>query len=455
MTSTLADLVPLLRRAGATDVVGPQDERYPALTALFDLSTRCTPDAVVAATGPADVIAALHVARDHHVPLTVLGTGHGQLADVVGGIAVNTAGLAGVAVDPATRTARIGAGTTWQQVLEAAAPHGLAAPCGSAPGVGVVGYLLGGGVGPLARTLGFSSDFVLGLEIVTPAGDFISVTAQSEPELFWALRGGKGGFGVVMALTLALQPLTHFYGGGLYFPAPAASAVLHTWATWSTGLPETVTTSVAVLRLPDLPMLPPPLRGQCVVHVRVATVLEPAAAEELLAPIRALGAPLLDSVGQHPYPAIGLVHADPVGPLPILDATVGLSSFDADAVDALLAAAGPEVRVPVAVVEVRQLGGATARPGGGPDAVSGRELRHSLFVSGAPLPDQELVRGAVQAVVAAFEPWRAPTTLVNFVGSCNEPGALTASWTPEQNSRLAAIRAAVDPDGLFPFGSGA
>lgn len=449
MTSTTTDLLSRLRAAGAADVAGPLDDRYPTLTAGFDLAMPCTPDAVVAAVGPADVVAAIRVARESSTALHILGTGHGRTAQSTGGIAVNTEGLAGVVVDPATRTARIGAGTTWQQVLEAAAPFGLAAPCGSAPGVGVVGLLLGGGLGPLARAIGFSSDLVRSFEIVTAAGDVILVTAEEQPDLFWALRGGRTGFGVVLAVTVSLLPVAEFYGGGLYFPATAAREVLHTWAAWSRELPESVTTSVAVLRLPDLPFLPPPLRGQFTVHVRVAALLDPRTAEELLAPLRAVADPLLDNVGLHPYDRIALVHADPVAPMPVHSGSTTLSRFDGDVVDALLAVAGPQVQIPIVVVEVRQLGGATARQTGGPDAVGGRDVGWNLFVTEAPLPDPSQATQIVQGVLGAFEPWRGPTQLINFLGNCNTPRDVEQAWTAEQHARLDGIRRTVDPGGLF------
>ena len=170
------------------------------------------------------------------------------------------------------------------QSSKATAPHGLAPLCGSAPAVGVAGYLLGGGLGPLARTYGFSADHVQAVEVVTPADGHLTVTAESDPDLFWALRGGKGGLGVVTAVTIGLLPLAEVYGGALYFKAADVPAVLSAYAEWSPALPESTTASIALLQLPS-DALPEAIRGQRVAHVRVASTDAPASAERQLAAI--------------------------------------------------------------------------------------------------------------------------------------------------------------------------
>ena len=273
---------------------------------------------------------------------------------------------------PAGRSARIGAGATWEPVLAATAPHGLAALCGSAPGVGVAGYLLGGGLGPLARSYGFSADHIEAVEVVTPADGRLIVTAESDPDLFWALRGGKGGLGVVTAVTIGLLPLAEVYGGALYFGAADVPAVLAAYAEWSPALPESTTASIALLRLPEADALPDAIRGRTVAHVRVASIDAPAKAERHLAALRAVAKPVLDTIGRLPYDRIGTIHADPVTPMPVANGSATLATLDAGAVAALLAAAGPGTDAPLASVEVRTLGGAAARPAAVPNAVGGR-----------------------------------------------------------------------------------
>src|SRR5262249_46496333 len=164
-------------------------------------------------------------------------------------------------------TARVGAGVKWRPVIDAAAEHGLAPLNGSSSDVGVVGYTLGGGLGPMARTYGFAADHVLALGVGPAGGQIRRVDADHYPDLFWALRGGKGNFGIVTAIEFELVPVTRLYGGGIFFPGAAAPEVLHEFAHWSKQMPEEVTTSVALLRLPDFPFIPEPLRGKLSVHL--------------------------------------------------------------------------------------------------------------------------------------------------------------------------------------------
>ncbi len=171
------------------------------------------PAIIAEACGPADVIAAIDAAREHGLRLSVQATGHGTHAPNDGGLLLKTGAMAGVFVDPERRIARVGAGARWGQVLRAAAPFGLAPVSGSSPDVGVVGYTLGGGLGWLSRRFGFAADSVLSVDVVTAEGRLITASADRHPELFWALRGGGPGFGVVTAMDIALHPVAAVYAG--------------------------------------------------------------------------------------------------------------------------------------------------------------------------------------------------------------------------------------------------
>src|SRR3712207_2641319 len=183
---------------------------------------------------------------------------------------ITTRRMQGLFIDPERRTVRVEAGVKWRRVMEAAAEFGLAGLCGSSSDVGVVGYTLGGGHGSLGRRYGFAADNVRAIEIVTADGRQRSLSADSEPELFWAVRGGKGNFGIVTALEIELVPLTGLYAGGIFFAGEDTAALLHTFRRWAPSLPEEVSTSVAIMRLPDFEFVPPPLRGQTAVHFRYA-----------------------------------------------------------------------------------------------------------------------------------------------------------------------------------------
>jgi hypothetical protein len=450
----MVNLAQALRTAGVARVLGERDQGYAEATSGFDTAVAFAPDVVVVADTAADVAKTVAVAADLGERLTVSGAGHGRLADVTGGLAIATHRLTSIEVDAEAGLARIGAGATWEPVLAATTPHGLAALCGSAPGVGVPGYLLGGGLGPLARTYGFSADYVRSIDLVTPADGPLTVTVDSHPDLFWALRGGKGGFGVVTAITVELLRLANVYGGGLYFDGAEARQVLTTYADWSPGLPESTTVSIALLRLPAREGLPESIRGRTVVHVRFTSIDTPADAEHQLAPFRAVAVPLLDTIGTLPYSKIGTVHGDPVAPMPVANGSTTLASLGEDTVTALLAAVGPETSAPLSSVEIRTLGGAVARQAPIPNAVGGRSAAHLLNVYAAPNPglgDADRL-AAVRSALGSVAPWQAPTRLINFVGRGNDADDVVRSWTPAQNSRLDAVRSQHDPALAFPFG---
>ena len=442
-----------LRSAGAALVLEPGDAGYDAAVAGFDTGTAMAPDVVVDARSASDVAATISVAADRSRAVTVLGAGHGRLHPLDGGLAITVRGLETVEVDVTARTARIGAGCTWDPVLAAATPHGLAPVCGSAPGVGATGYLLGGGLGPLASAWGFSSDLVRSVEIVTPADGAITVAADSDPGLFRALRGGKGGFGVVTSVTIDLPALRHVLGGGVYFAASDVADVLHAYSQWAPGLPESSTTSVALLRLPASPALPEQIRGKRVAHVRFASLDSAAGAAAHLADLRDVARPLLDTVGVLPYSELGSIHGDPTAPMPVANGAAPLSALDPATIDAILSADDLATDLPLSSVEIRTLGAATRVPPPDGDTVGGRGTAHLLNVYAAPVPtlSDEQRLAAVRTVLDAVEPWRAPVNLVNFVGRADGDAAVVGSWTLEQNDLLDAERSRRDPHGLFPF----
>ena len=442
-----------LSRAGVSSVLEPGDSGYADVVAGFDLAVPFAPDVVIDAQSPAEVSAAVAVVADRGETLTVMGAGHGRLQQAKGGVAITLRHLDSIDVDPAGRTARVGAGLTWDPVLAATAPHGLAAVCGSAPGVGVVGYLLGGGIGPLQSSLGFSSDHVRSFEIVTPADGPITASKDDQPDLFWALRGGKGGFGVVTSVTIDLLDVTHVYGGGVYFAAEDAAAVLGAYADWAPSLPGSSTTSIALLRLPPVDALPEAIRGRHVAHVRFASLDSGAKSRAQLDDLCGVARPLLDTVADLPYGQLGEIHGDPREPMPVVNGTASLTTLDSDTVHAVIGAADLEGDRPLASVEIRTLGPATRSGLLEVDAVGGRSTAHLLNVYGAPVPtltDADRI-AAVRGVLGVVEQWQAPVNLVNFLGRANDADAVMHSWTGEQHDRLDSVRARHDPDGLFPY----
>jgi hypothetical protein len=424
----------------------PGDPGYEAAVTGFNLAVTHQPALVVEAHSADDVAAAVRYAAASGLVVTVQHTGHGaRRATGPDTLLLRTGALDGVTVDPAARTATLGAGAIIAQVMAAAAPHGLAPVTGSSPTVGAVGMTTGGGLGPLGRALGFAADRVRSFEVVTADGEQRHVDADNETDLFFALRGGGGGVAVVTSMTTELAELAGFWGGAVFFPGADAAAVLHAWRSWAPSLPAEITTSIGLLRLPPLPELPEPLRGQFLVHLRIASTGTAEDGAALLAPLLAVAPVVMNTVGPMPYAAIGAVHMDPPDPVPSAEQGCLLSEFPAEAADALLAVAGPGVRTPLLLAEVRHLGGALATEPAVPNAVSGRHAGYALFAVGMLVPPiAELVPIAARGVVAALAPWRSGVQY-NFAAGQD----LTEAWAPDVLTRLQQITRDRDPNGLF------
>jgi FAD/FMN-containing dehydrogenase len=457
--ATLAPAFPMadvdeLRSRVHGPVYAAGDDGLAAEVATWNVAIQHTPAIAVGATCAADVCAAVSWAVAHDLRVAVQATGHGPVRNAAGSMMITTRRMQGLSIDPERRMARVEAGVKWTRVLQAAAEHGLAALCGSSSDVGVVGYTLGGGLGSLGRRYGFAADQVTAVEIVTADGRLRRICAESEPELFWAVRGGKGNFGIVTALEFELVPVPALYAGGLFFAGDDAPAVLHRFRQWAPTLPEEVATSVAIMRMPPMEELPPPLRGQTVVHLRYAYSGEDFdLAERLLAPMREAGQIVLGYVGPIRPDEMDMIHMDPVDPLPAWEKGMLLAELTEEAVDALLDAAGPQREIPLIMVELRLLGGALARQPRVPNAVAGRDGAYQVLTLGPGVPELATVVPALgKGVLKALEPWKAPGCVTNFLGEVSGPAEVAASYPAGVAERLQAIKQAVDPDRVFSFG---
>lgn len=438
-------------------VAGPvfegSDPGAEAEAAAFNAAVAHRPAVTVGATSAADVAEAVSWAARRELPVAVQSTGHGAVVAQEGGLLITTRRMRDVAVDPGRRTARVEAGVQMYQVLEAAAPHGLAPLVGSSPDVGAVGFATGGGLPIVGRTFGFAADHVTAFDLVTADGRLRTVDAGHEPDLFWAVRGGKGNFGVVTAMSIDLLPVSALYAGGIYYAAEAVPDVLRAYAAWAPGLPDDTTTSVTLLRLPPLPFVPSPLAGKLTIGLRVAHVGDPASGARLLAPMREVAPALLDTVGELPYARCGEIYQDPPDPLPLWMQGTLLRELPADAVERLLAACGPGVDTPLAMVELRHLGGALSRPPRDPNAVGGRDAAFAIVAIGVPTPDVAgLLPAAGRATLSALQPWSAEGSILNFQGESTSEEEVARAWAPEVYARLRAVKQAVDPANLFRAG---
>ena len=431
----------------------PDDPGWDAEVSGFNSAVTQRPAVAVAAAEASDVQAAVRYAADSGLSVAVQATGHGANVPMTGGLLVNTRRLDGAHVDPETHVATVRAGTPWRQVVDAAAPHGLAPLNGSSSGVGAVGYTVGGGVPVIGRTFGYTADYVTRLDVVTADGRLRQVDAESEPDLYWGLRGGGGSLGIVTAMTVGLVPVATVYGGGIFYAAEHLATALDAWQAWCADLPESVTTSVAILRLPPAPELPEPLRGQTVAHLRFCHIGSAADGADLVAPMRSAAPMLADSITELPYAAIDAVHQDPDHPVPVCQRGVTLGECTSETIATLLEVAGPDVRTPLMLCEIRQLGGALGRPPAGGNAVGGRDAAFSLSAVGMLTPETATIApAAVDELLAAAAPWATGYTLLNLHGAPRDDADRARPWDAATYRRLCELRARVDPSGLFSYG---
>jgi hypothetical protein len=305
----------------------------------------------------------------------------------------------------------------------------------------------------MARQFGFAADLVTRATLVTADGELRSVDRESDPELFWALRGGRGNFGIVTELEFGLVPVSTLYAGAVFYDAASTRDVMHAYRRWTSALPERTTTSIAVLRLPDAPALPPALRGQTVVHLRYTHNGPEEEGARLLAPMLDVGTVVMDAVGDIGVAGLDAVHQDPTEPLPVWERGALLSDLPPEAIDAFVLAGGPGADTSLAMVELRQLGGALARQPEVPNAVAGREGRFALFVLGVLAPEiaaRVPMDGA--AVIDRMHPWTTGTSLLNFLGDATTPERVATAWPPDVHRRLLAVKHRIDPANLFRFG---
>lgn len=434
-------------------VLTAADPDYGTAGGGYNLAVVHTPDVIVGPASAADVAATVAWAAEQELPVAVKATGHGVTEKLVDGVLINTERLQDIEIDPERRLARVGAGVKWKSLLAASLPHGLAGLCGSSPDVSIVGYTLGGGLPILGRAYGFAADRVRSIEVVTPDGRLRTVDADHEPELFGVLRGGKGNFGVVTAIEFELIPLTDFYGGGLMYPGEDAETVLTAFRGWVADLPEEACPSVSLLRLPDAPFVPEPLRGQFMVHLRFALAGTQEEGDRLLAPMRAISTVIMDTAAPMNYEHLELVNMDPPEPLPYQEGGALLAEFGEEAQAAFLAAVGPGARTPLLMVEVRALGGALARSTAGPDAVSGRDAPFSLLGIGVLVPPvAELVPGGIADLLDAMRPYATGHTMVNFHGHAGDATDRARAWPPEIYQTLEKAKRRYDPTNMMRFG---
>jgi FAD/FMN-containing dehydrogenase len=429
------------------DVFAPDDSEWDTARQAWNLAADQRPALVAVPVDAADVAAVVDFARSNGLRVAAQGTGHnataiGSLDDT---ILLSTRRMRGVEIDAEARIARVQAGTLTVEVAEAATEAGLFPLLGSGPDVGVVGYTLGGGLSWLGRKHGLAANHVTAIEVVTPDGEQRGATQTEHPDLFWALRGGGGSFGVVTALEYGLLPYGELYAGMFLWPFERHGEVLPAWHGLTRSAPDELTTWFRLLHLPPLEDLPPFLRGRSVVAIDGIFAGDTADGEAAVAELRRLE-PELDTWAPMTAAAVSHLHMDPEQPVPFASDATLLGELDDAGLEAF-AGAVPQ-GTPMLLGELRHLGGALARAPEGAGALGTLPGNFSLFAIGVVTGPEaaSALREALQSLRSAMAGYETGRAYSNFVGRPVDPATLFAR---EDYERLQAVRAAVDPDGLM------
>jgi FAD/FMN-containing dehydrogenase len=447
-TTSNVDIAPL-RHAVRGAVLAPGDHGWDEARTPWNLAVEQHPALIVVPADSADVQEVVRFATANGLRIAPQGTGHGvsALGDLSDAVLVRMHEMRTVQIDVEAREVRVGAGAIWEDVVQPVAEHGFAVLHGSSPDVGVAGYTLGGGVGWLGRKHGFAANSLSAIELVTADGEFHRVDHTHERDLFFALRGGGGNFGIVTAFEFTLIPLETVYAGWLVFPWERSEEILRAWRDWTETTPDEITSVGRILQLPPLEVIPEPLRGRNLAVIEIAYIGDEQSGRELVAPLLALE-PELSTLATMPVEQLIRLHNDPEGNTPGIGDGSVMASLPDEAIRALVAAAGPGSGSPFISVELRQLGGALGRPTPYAGALSHIEGEFLLFSVGlAFTPEMGQAQAAhLDVVDEAMAPWRADQTYLNFA---ERPVDSERFYPGTNHDRLREIRERFDPSELF------
>lgn len=432
----------------------PHDVGFADATLLWNGMIDKTPALVVRPTGTADVVAAVAFAREHDMPLSVRGGGHhiAGTALVDGGLTLDMSGLRGIDVDPVARTATVQAGCVLGEVDRKTQAHGLATPLGFISEVGVAGLTLGGGLGYLSRRFGWTVDNLLEVEIVTADGRVRRANRDECPDLFWAIRGAGANLGVVTSFTLRLHEVGPTVNGGLVaWPFERAAEILAAYRTIAAEAPRELSVWSLMLLAPPAPFMPERWHGQKICVMAVCYTGEPEGAEAALAPIRALGDPIVDLIGPMPYTAVQsyLDDGEPKG-----NHYYWKTEFMAELPDELLTATRDlfvECPIPGAEIGFLHLGGAIGDHAGDDGAVGNRDANFAFGITGMWEPDHPGADGFPAWVRSAWQRIRRFSTGGNYVNfqTADEGDERVRATYGANYERLTDVKETYDPQNMF------
>ncbi len=428
-------------------IATPEDSDWEEARAAWNLAADQRPAAVAFAESAEDVAATVAFAAERGLKVAPQGTGHGAapLGPLDGAILLKTSRMRGIEIDPSAGTARVEAGVLVVELSEAAGAHGLSFMPGSAPDVGVIGYSLGGGLSWLGRRHGLACNRVAAIELVSADAKRRTVDAENDADLFWALRGGGGGYAIVTALHFDLLPVAEVYAGALLFGAEVGAAAVRAYRDWTETVPDEVTSIVRFLTPPDIPDVPEPIRGRPLLTIGAACIGSQEAGEAAIAPLRELGEPIIDTFGWMPAAGLCHIHMDPEHPVPGIGDGHLIGALSDEAIDAFVALTGPDSGSPLLLSELRHLGGELGRPPGDGGALCELGAGFALYSVGMPMTPElgEAIPRHLTQIEESMAPWIAGA-YYNFTERPCDVGAILP---PGVCARLVEVKRNWDPAG--------
>jgi hypothetical protein len=378
-TTGVDDSLKALRAQLDGQLITPTDAAYDDARRVVYITVDRRPLAIVRAAHAQDVAYAVTYARDHNLPLAVRSGGHSLAYHSVidDALVIDLSGMKRVAIDPEARIAQVQAGATSGDLAGSADAYGLALSTGDTHSVGMGGLTTGGGVGFMVRKQGLAIDSLLAAQLVTAAGEIVTASASEHPDLFWAIRGGGGNFGIVTEFTFRLAPVGQILGGELLLPA--TREVLRGYLDYVTIAPDELTTIANLMHAPPAPYVPQDRVGAPVLSIYVCWTGSMAEGERALAPLRALATPVADAVGPMPYPAIYQFTAHQAAPHGVALRMMFANALSDATLEAALAALHGATS-PYSIIQFRGLGGAMARVNADATAFSHRDKRYFVAI---------------------------------------------------------------------------
>jgi hypothetical protein len=416
----------------------------------FNAAITHRPAYVVVVTSADDIKEVVNICREHSLAVHIQSTGHGAHSGIESGVLISTGKLQHVTIDHENQLATIGAGVRWDKVIAAAAPYDLVPVAGSSDNVGVVGYLLGGGFGPLVRSHGVSSDYIQSITVVTGKGELLTTSADAHPDLFWALRGGKSGLGVVVELAFKLVKLKTLYAGSMMYAKEDCEKVLRFWVDWIKDADPAVSTSVSLVQFPDFEKIPEAFRGKSVLSFRFAFPGDAEKGKTLVQPFRDIARPLIDDVKEINGAEMARIHNDPKDPTPTWMSGLMLEYIDQEFISIYLEQFGPGKKTPFMFGDLRHLGGKVKEDVKEGSAVSGRNAAFIVSFAGInPAQFEKELPEATALLNKKMSKWKANEMNINFIGKTGSKAQYESLWPAEIREKLNLVRKKYDPGELF------